>query len=110
MLCLLLCACANKIVHYNACFQTRYASLENPEKLRQHIDEFLERVFLTDSVLLYAPSQVALAATLHAASRASANLDNYVTDTLFSREQLGGIIEAVRSNYTFYIFIMHEFT
>lgn len=80
-------------------------SLENPEKLRQHIDEFLERVFLTDSVLLYAPSQVALAATLHAASRASANLDNYVTDTLFSREQLGGIIEAVRSKY-----ILYEFT
>ncbi|KYQ52918.1 Cyclin-H, partial [Trachymyrmex zeteki] len=76
--------------------KTRYTSLENPEKLRQHIDEFLERVFLTDSVLLYAPSQVALAATLHAASRASANLDNYVTDILFSREQLGGIIEAVR--------------
>jgi len=76
--------------------------LENPEKLRQHIDEFLERVFLTDSVLLYAPSQVALAATLHAASRASANLDNYVTDILFSREQLGGIIEAVRSNFILY--------
>ncbi|XP_043682501.1 cyclin-H [Vespula pensylvanica] len=76
--------------------KTRYTSLENPEKLRPHIDEFLERVFLTDSVLLYAPSQVALAATLHAASRASANLDNYVTDILFPSEQLGGIIEAVR--------------
>lgn len=84
-------------------------SLENPEKLRQHIDEFLERVFLTDSVLLYAPSQVALAATLHAASRASANLDNYVTDILFSREQLGGIIEAVRSKYILYIILICAF-
>lgn len=83
--------------------QTRYTSLENPEKLRPYIDEFLERAFLTDSVLLYAPSQVALAATLHAASKASASLDNYVTDILFSREQLGGIIEAVRSKYNLYI-------
>ncbi|XP_012251872.2 cyclin-H [Athalia rosae] len=76
--------------------KTRCTSLENPEKLRPHIEEFLERVFLTDSILLYAPSQIALAATLHAASRAAANLDNYVTDTLFSRDHLPGIIEAVR--------------
>lgn len=71
--------------------------LDNPERLRQHIDEFLEKIFLTDAVLLYTPSQVALAATLHAASKISANLDNYVTDILFSRDQLSGIIEAVRS-------------
>ncbi|XP_057328838.1 cyclin-H [Microplitis mediator] len=76
--------------------KTRYSSLENPERLRPHIDDFLEKVFLTDSVLLYAPSQIALAAVLHAASKISANLDNYVTDFLFSREHLAGIIEAVR--------------
>ena len=73
--------------------------MENPERLRPYIDEFFEKIFLTDSVLLYTPSQVALAATLHAASRASANLDNYVTDILFSKEHLGSIIEAVRSKY-----------
>ncbi|KAK0093944.1 hypothetical protein PV326_012293 [Microctonus aethiopoides] len=76
--------------------KTRYSSLDNPERLRPHIDDFLEKVFLTDSVLLYAPSQIALAAILHAASKISANLDNYVTDILFSREHLAGIIEAVR--------------
>lgn len=54
-------------------------------------------MFLTDSVLLYAPSQIALAATLHAASTINANLDNYVTRILFSTEYLNGIIEAVRS-------------
>lgn len=80
--------------------------MENPERLRPYIDEFLERVFLTDSVLLYTPSQVALAATLHAASRASANLDNYVTDILFSKEHLGCIIEAVRSKYIFYFYYL----
>jgi len=76
--------------------------LENPEKLRLHIDEFLERVFLTDSVLLYAPSQIALAAILYAASRTSANLDSYVTEILFPTEYLDGIVEAVRSNYISY--------
>lgn len=74
--------------------------------MRPHIDDFLEKVFLTDSVLLYAPSQIALAAILHAASKISANLDNYVTDILFSREHLAGIIEAVRSKY---IILFHNF-
>lgn len=97
-----------KMLQITIHLQTRYMSLENPEKLRQHIDDFLEKVFLTDSVLLYAPSQIALAATLHAASRASANLDNYVTDILFSGEQLGGIIEAVRSKYTLQIIILYN--
>ncbi|KAH0954311.1 hypothetical protein HN011_005482 [Eciton burchellii] len=77
--------------------KTRFSqALENPDKLRLHIDEFLERVFLTDSVLLYAPSQIALAAILYAASRTSANLDNYVTEILFPTEYLDGIVEAVR--------------
>jgi cyclin H len=69
--------------------------------LRPYIDEFLEKVFLTDSVLLYAPSQIALAATLHAASSVNANLDNYVTEILFSREHLTAIVEAVRSRLKF---------
>jgi len=35
--------------------KTQYSQfLENPEKLRSH--EFLEKVFLTDSILLCAPS------------------------------------------------------
>lgn len=81
-------------------FQTRFPAIENPERLRPHIEEFLEKVFLTDSVLLYAPSQIALAATLHAASTINANLDDYVTRILFSAEYLFAIIEAVRSNVT----------
>ncbi|XP_034941959.1 cyclin-H [Chelonus insularis] len=76
--------------------KTRCTSLENPERLRPYIDDFLERVFLTDSVLLYAPSQIALAAVLHAASKISANLDNYVTDILFAGTNLVGIVEAIR--------------
>ncbi|XP_004925786.1 cyclin-H [Bombyx mori] len=74
-------------------------SLANPERLRSGIDEFLEKVFLTDACLLYAPSQIALAAVLHAASKEQENLDSYVTDILFrdaGRDKLAILIEAVR--------------
>lgn len=78
--------------------KTRCA-LSNPERLRHGIDEFLERTILTDACLLYAPSQIALAAVLHAASKEQENLDSYVTETLFKdagRDKLGILIEAVR--------------
>ncbi|XP_018328774.1 cyclin-H [Agrilus planipennis] len=75
-------------------------SLNDPERLRPGTEQFLEKVLLTDAVLLYAPSQVALAAVLHAASKMQENLDSYVTDTLFGvegRGKLEELIEAVRS-------------
>lgn len=74
-------------------------NLANPERLRSGVDEFLEKVFLTDACLLYAPSQIALAAVLHAASKEQENLDSYVTDTLFQdagHDKLAILIEAVR--------------
>lgn len=74
-------------------------TLSNPERLRPGIDEFLEKTILTDACLLYAPSQIALAAVLHAASKEQENLDSYVTDTLFKDagdDKLGILIEAVR--------------
>lgn len=33
-------------------------SLSNPERLRAGIDDFIDKTFLTDACLLYAPSQV----------------------------------------------------
>lgn len=74
-------------------------SLSNPERLRPGVDDFLERVFFTDVCLLYAPSQIALAAILHAASKVQENLDRYVTETLFGvdgHNKLADLIEAVR--------------
>jgi cyclin H len=74
-------------------------TLNDPERLRPGTEHFLERAFLTDVVLLYSPSQVALAAVLHAASKLQENLDSYVTDTLFGvegRGKLEELIEAVR--------------
>lgn len=73
-------------------------SLENPERLRPGIDEFLDKTFFTDACLLFAPSQIALAAVLHAASKEQENLDSYVTESLFycAKDKLSILIEAVR--------------
>lgn len=74
-------------------------SLRDPERLRPGIEEMLERVYLTDAILLYSPSQIALAAILHAASKINENLDSYVMEILIGpsgREHLSGLIEAVR--------------
>lgn len=73
--------------------------MTNPERLRPHIDSFIEKTFFTEACLLYSPSQIALAAILHAASREQENLDSYVTDNLLNgaREKLPALIEAIRS-------------
>lgn len=73
-------------------------SLINPDRLRNGIDEFLDRTFLTDACLIFSPSQIALAAVLHAASKEQENLDSYVTESLFyfSKDKLPILIEAVR--------------
>ncbi|KAJ8923906.1 hypothetical protein NQ315_006682 [Exocentrus adspersus] len=74
-------------------------SLHDPERLRPGIEHFLEKALLTDAIMLYSPSQVALAAVLHAASKLQENLDSYVTDILFGEDgkgKLEDLIEAVR--------------
>lgn len=75
--------------------------MPNPDRLRKGIDEFLEKSFLTDACLIYAPSQLALAAVLHSASKEQENLDSYVTECLFANagQMLKPLIEAVRSKY-----------
>lgn len=78
--------------------KTRCSSLINPDRLRVGIDEFIDKAFLTDACLLFAPSQLALAAVLHAASKEQENLDSYVTESLFAeaKDKLPVLIEAVR--------------
>lgn len=79
--------------------KARFSQLANPDRLRNFIDDFLGKTFFTDACLLFAPSQIALAAVLHAASKEQENLDHYVTESLFynSREKLPALIEAVRN-------------
>ena len=66
---------------------------------RSEIDTFLRHVYLTNSILIYSPSQIALAAIIHAASKLQHNVDNYVTDKLFqgqTQEAIRHIITCVR--------------
>lgn len=75
------------------------STLNDPERLRPGIDDLFDSIYLTDGILLYSPSQIALAAVLHAASKLQENLDSYVTDTLFGEEgqdNLMTLIEAVK--------------
>lgn len=78
--------------------KTRFPKLQEPERLRPHVEEFLEKVHLTDAIVLYAPSQIALAAVTTAVSRVNEKMDEYVTDILFQNDQkqLGVLIEAVK--------------
>lgn len=73
-------------------------NMNNPDRLRGGIDDFIDKTFLTDAPLMYAPSQIALAAVLHAASKEQENLDSYVTESLFgtAKEKLPVLIEAVK--------------
>lgn len=73
--------------------------MQNPDRLRPHIDSFIDSTFFTDACMMHTPSQIGLAAVLHAASKEQENLDSYVTDLLFvsAPEKLRGLIEAVRS-------------
>nr|CAG4644047.1 EOG090X080D [Lepidurus arcticus] len=83
--------------------KTRCTSMKDPDKLRPGIDEFLDKVFLTDSLFLFSPSQTALAAIIHAASKVQENMDVYVTETLFNgakQELMSSLIEAIRRKKT----------
>lgn len=85
--------------------------MPSPDRLRESIEDFLDKSYLTDACLLYAPSQIAIAAVLHAASKEQANLDSYVTECLFkdSAHKLKPLIEAVRSELNLiWIFIVNN--
>lgn len=78
--------------------KTRFKTLHDPERLRPEIDEFLEKVFFTDAILIYSPSQIALAAIIHSASLSKENVDQYITQILFGDDEkyLLNLIEAVK--------------
>merc|ERR1711909_113292 len=59
------------------------------------IQSFLDSVFLTDACMIYAPSQIALAAVIHSASRQKQNLDSYVTESLFGQQGEKAILHII---------------
>ncbi|XP_029618036.1 cyclin-H isoform X1 [Salmo trutta] len=66
--------------------KTRYPLLENPESLRKSVDDFLTRATLTDSGLLFPPSQIAMTAILNSASRAGLSMESYLTECMGLKE------------------------
>lgn len=80
--------------------KTRCKSLQtNAEVFRKEIERFLDKLLLTNSLLIYAPSQVALAAIIHGAGCNNENVDSYVTDILFNgdiNDKLKNIVDTVR--------------
>lgn len=73
--------------------------MSDPDRMRSHIDSFIDKLLFTDACLLFAPSQLALAAVLHSASQIKENLDSYVTDLLLGDKgaaYLNELIEIVR--------------
>ena len=92
-------------------FQTRCKSLQtNAEVFRKEIERFLDKLLLTNSLLIYAPSQVALAAIIHGAGCNNENVDSYVTDTLFNGdindEKLKNIIGIVRGKINLNVLVV----
>jgi len=79
--------------------KTRCDTVENVDSFRPEIDSFLDQVYITDAILIFAPSQIALAAIIHSASRQKQHLDSYVTERLFGDQDnaaIMAIIDTVR--------------
>uniref|UniRef100_A0A8C5NHR7 Cyclin-H n=1 Tax=Gouania willdenowi TaxID=441366 RepID=A0A8C5NHR7_GOUWI len=66
--------------------KTRFPTLENPESLRKSADDFLTQAAMTDTGLLFSPSQIALTAILNSASRAGLSMESYLTECLGLKE------------------------
>ena len=81
--------------------KTRFPTLA-VDNWRSEIETFLDQIYLTNSILIYSPSQIALAAIIHAASKVQQNVDSYVTEKLFhgqTQEAIKHIITCVRSDH-----------
>ena len=77
--------------------KTRHSAGAEVDSWRPHIDKFLDSVLLTNAFLIYSPSQIALAAIIHAASVHKVNVDSYVTQQLFEGQPQEAMIHIVTS-------------
>uniref|UniRef100_A0A8C7WBZ3 Cyclin H n=1 Tax=Oncorhynchus mykiss TaxID=8022 RepID=A0A8C7WBZ3_ONCMY len=66
--------------------KTRHPLLENPESLRKSADDFLTRATLTDTGLLFPPSEIAMTAILNSASQAGLSMESYLTECMGLKE------------------------
>ncbi|GIY20461.1 cyclin-H [Caerostris darwini] len=87
--------------------KTRYIELSEPERLRPAIEEFLDKVQLTDACFLYSPSQIALAAISWGAIKFKESTDGYLSDIICEAhpDKLGYLREAIK---TMFVMIKNE--
>ena len=91
--------------------KTRHSAGAEVDSWRPHIDKFLDSVLLTNAFLIYSPSQIALAAIIHAASVHKVNVDSYVTQQLFEgqpQEAMIHIVTSAQSSSIQFIFLNNE--
>jgi len=62
--------------------KTRNTEVCNPEKFRKAAEYFIDRSLQSDACLIFSPSQIALAALRHGASKEGFSLDRYIKDVL----------------------------
>lgn len=81
--------------------KTRYPQLQDPERLRPAIDEFLEKIQFSDACFLYSPPQIAIAAIAYGVIKFKENLDGYLSDFLFDGHcrQLAYVKDAIKSMF-----------
>ena len=63
--------------------KTRHSSDADIDSWRPRIDEFLDSVLKTNAILIYSPSQLALAAVIHAASVHKVSTDRVLFTQIF---------------------------
>uniref|UniRef100_A0A8C8FAH2 Cyclin C-terminal domain-containing protein n=1 Tax=Oncorhynchus tshawytscha TaxID=74940 RepID=A0A8C8FAH2_ONCTS len=66
--------------------KTRHPLLENLESLRKSADDFMTRATLTDTGLLFLPSEIAMTAILNSASQAGLSMESYLTACMGLKE------------------------
>lgn len=81
--------------------KTRYPQLQDPERLRSAIEEFLEKIQFTDACFLYSPPQIAIAAIAYGSKKFKENLDGYLCEILFDAypEKLAYVKEAAKNMF-----------
>jgi len=84
--------------------KTRCPDFQDPERLRPYIDDFLDKIFLTDALFMFSPSQIALAAVFHGVSKVKENLDSYLTETVVGKdkERIAMLTQSIRQIRTMY--------
>lgn len=69
-------------------FKTHMKGMQDSDKFRTEIEALVEKIYFTDAILLFAPSQIGLAVVVEIAQRNGLNaIEDYVNATFFKNDQ-----------------------